>query len=63
MQDLGTEARGMLMTVQWHRDHAVPAYLEIEYDPKPWDDYASNYAREHKLMLSPLMALMAWRLG
>jgi pyruvate/2-oxoglutarate dehydrogenase complex dihydrolipoamide acyltransferase (E2) component len=62
IQELGTEAHGMLMTVQWHRDHAVHAYLEMEYDPKPWDDYAAAWAREHKLMLSPLMPLLAWRL-
>lgn len=62
MQDLGIEARGMLTTVQWHRDHAAHAYLEIEYDPKPWDDHAAAWAREHKLMLSPLMPLLAWRL-
>ena len=62
MQDLGTEARGMLMTVQWHRDHAAHAYLEIEYDPKPWDDFAAAWAQQRKLMLSPLMPLLAWRL-
>jgi pyruvate/2-oxoglutarate dehydrogenase complex dihydrolipoamide acyltransferase (E2) component len=62
MQDLGTEAHGMLMTVQWHRDHAAHAYLEMEYDPAPWDDFAAAWAREHKLMLSPLMPLLAWRL-
>jgi pyruvate/2-oxoglutarate dehydrogenase complex dihydrolipoamide acyltransferase (E2) component len=62
MQDLGAEAHGMLMTVQWHRDCAVHAYLEMEYDPAPWDDYAATWAREQKLMLSPLMPLLAWRL-
>ena len=62
MQDLGAEARGMLTTVQWHRDHAAHAYLEMEYDPKPWDDYATAWAQENKLMLSPLMPLLAWRL-
>jgi len=61
-QDLNTEARGMLMTVKWHRDHAAHAYLEMEYDPKPWDDYAAAWARTHKMMLSPLMPLLAYRL-
>jgi len=61
-QDLNTEARGMLMTVKWHRDHAAHAYLEMEYEPKPWDDYAAAWARTHKLMLSPLMPLLARRL-
>jgi pyruvate/2-oxoglutarate dehydrogenase complex dihydrolipoamide acyltransferase (E2) component len=34
----------------------------MEYDPGPWDDYAAAWAQEHKLMLSPLMPLLAWRL-
>lgn len=62
MQELGTEARGMLSTVLWHRDHAAAAYLEMEYDPKPWDAFATAWRQEHKLMLSPLMPLLAWRL-
>jgi pyruvate/2-oxoglutarate dehydrogenase complex dihydrolipoamide acyltransferase (E2) component len=52
----------MLTTVLWHRDYAAPGYLEIEYDPKPWEDYAANYARHNKLMLAPLMPLMAYQL-
>jgi pyruvate/2-oxoglutarate dehydrogenase complex dihydrolipoamide acyltransferase (E2) component len=52
----------MLNTVLWHRDHAVSGYLEIEYDPKPWEEYAAQFAQRNKLMLSPLMPLMAFRL-
>ena len=63
LQDLSAEAAGMLRTVRWHRDEAVPAYLELEYDPKPWDEYAARYAGEHKLLLSPLLPLMAFRLA
>jgi pyruvate/2-oxoglutarate dehydrogenase complex dihydrolipoamide acyltransferase (E2) component len=61
-QDLSPEAHGMLTTVLWHRDHSAHGYLEIEYEPKPWEEYAAEYARQNKLMLSPLMALMAFRL-
>ena len=61
-QDLSPEAHGMMTTVQWHRDHAAPAYLEMEYDPAPWEKYAARYAAENKLMLPPLMPLMAFRL-
>jgi pyruvate dehydrogenase E2 component (dihydrolipoamide acetyltransferase) len=61
--ELSVEAAGMLRTVEWHRDHAAAAYLELEYDPKPWEDHASRYAAEHKLMLSPLLPLMAHRLA
>jgi pyruvate/2-oxoglutarate dehydrogenase complex dihydrolipoamide acyltransferase (E2) component len=62
MQELSMEERAMLATVRWHRDHAVPGYVEIEYDPKPWDDHATRYAAEHKLLFSPLLALLAFRL-
>jgi len=60
--DLSAEERGMFLTVSWHRDHAVPGYLEIEYDPKAWNDYASRFAEQNKLLLSPLLALLAFRL-
>lgn len=63
LQALSPEAAGMLHTVAWHRDHAAAAYLELEYDPKPWEERAANYAAEHKLMLSPLLPLMAFRLA
>lgn len=60
---LSSEAAGMLHAVSWHRDHAAAGYIEMEYDPKPWEDYAAAYAAEHKLMLSPLLPLMAFRLA
>ncbi len=63
LQDLSAEAAGMLHTVTWHRDHAAAAYLELEYDPKPWEEMAARYATEHKLLLSPLLPLMAFRLA
>ena len=61
-EELSPEAHGMMMTVQWHRDRAAPAYLEIEYDTGPWQEHASRFAKRHKLMLPPLMPLMALRL-
>jgi pyruvate/2-oxoglutarate dehydrogenase complex dihydrolipoamide acyltransferase (E2) component len=61
--ELSPEAAGMLHTVSWHRDHAVAAYLELEYDPKSWEENAARYATEQKLMLSPLLPLMAFRLA
>jgi pyruvate/2-oxoglutarate dehydrogenase complex dihydrolipoamide acyltransferase (E2) component len=48
--------------VLWHRDRAAPGYVEIEYDRKPWDDYAAHYAKQNNLMLSPLLPLLAFRL-
>lgn len=59
--DLDAEARGMLMTVSWHRDHAAATYLEVEYDPAAWEEHAASYAATHKLMLSPLLPLLAYR--
>jgi pyruvate/2-oxoglutarate dehydrogenase complex dihydrolipoamide acyltransferase (E2) component len=53
----------MLQTVSWHRDRAAAAYLELEYDPKPWEEHAARYATQQKLMLSPLLPLMAYRLA
>ena len=63
LQELSAEAAGMLHTVTWHRDHAAAAYLELEYDPKPWEQQAALYATQQKLMLSPLLPLMAFRLA
>ena len=52
----------MLATVLWHRDQAAAGYLEVEYDPKPWDVYAAHYAKQNNLMMSPLLPLLAFRL-
>ncbi len=62
LRDLRSEERGMLATVTWHRDFAVPGYVELEYDPAPWEAYAKAFAERHKLLLSPLLSLMCWRL-
>ena len=63
LRPLSAEERGMLHTVSWHRDQAAAAYLEIEYDPGPWEQYAADYAAAHRLMMSPLLPLMAHRLA
>lgn len=59
---LSPEDRGMLRTVLWHRDEAVAGHVEIHYDPRPWADYAMAFQKSENLLLSPLLALMAWRL-
>ncbi len=56
-------ARGMLASVTWQRDHAVTAYLELNYDPRPWEAAAMVFMRERRLMFSPILALMAHRLA
>lgn len=60
---MSPEERGMLRSVLWHRDVAAPAYLEISYDTGVWDGYAANYAQQNRLMVSPLISLMAYRLA
>ncbi len=61
-RDLRSEERGMLATVTWHRDVAVPGYIELEYDAVAWQAYAKTFADRHNLLLSPLLSLMCWRL-
>ena len=59
---LRSDQRGMLATVSWHRDVAVPGYIELPYDAAPWDEYAAAFQKQHQLLLNPLLPLMAWRL-
>jgi pyruvate/2-oxoglutarate dehydrogenase complex dihydrolipoamide acyltransferase (E2) component len=59
---LRSDQRGMLATVSWHRDVAVPGYIELPYDPNPWDERAAAFQKQHQLLLNPLLPLMAWRL-
>lgn len=60
--NLTREEKGMAATVTWHRDFAVPGYIEIEYDLAPWAEYASRFQQEKGLLMPPLLPLMAWRL-
>lgn len=62
LQELSAEECAMLNTVGWHRDRAVPGYVEIEYDPKPWNDYAARYGTANKLLFSALLPLFSFRL-
>lgn len=62
LRPLSSSERGMLGTVSWHRDFAVPGYIEIEYDTEAWEQHAKAFADTHKLLFSPLLPLMAHRL-
>jgi len=55
--------RGMARTVAWHRDEAVPGYVELEYDASAWDSYAQRFQQRHQMLLSPMLALMCWRMA
>jgi pyruvate/2-oxoglutarate dehydrogenase complex dihydrolipoamide acyltransferase (E2) component len=61
--ELNPQERGMLRTVLWHRDSAVPGYLEFPYDAQPWIKYAAAFQKSHKLMFDPLLSLLAFRLA
>ena len=60
--ELSPVAHGMLRTVAWHKSEAVPGYVEMAYDASPWTEYAAAFQKNNRLMLSPLLALLAWRL-
>lgn len=59
---LTREEKGMAATVSWHRDFAVPGYIELEYDLAPWVEYAKRFQEQKGLLMPPLLPLMAWRL-
>jgi len=61
-QALTPDERGMLRTVLWHRQEAVPAYVELQYEAANWDRAAADYQRRQGLLINPLLALMAYRL-
>lgn len=61
-QKLENVERGMLSTVIWHRDVAVPGYIELAYEQSAWKEYAQLFAQKHGLLLDPLLSVMAWRL-
>jgi pyruvate/2-oxoglutarate dehydrogenase complex dihydrolipoamide acyltransferase (E2) component len=62
MIDLNPAERGMLRTVEWHKDEAAAAYLEIGYDASGWEHYAAEFQKSKRLLLNPLLSLFAWRL-
>jgi len=63
VQPLTPEERGMLRTVSWHHDHAVPGYVELRYEADRWERAAAEYQKRERLLLGPLLALMAHRLA
>ncbi len=60
---LTPEERAMVRTVSWQREHAVTGYVELTYDATRWERAAVEYQTQHRLLLSPLLALMAHRLA
>lgn len=62
VEELSVMERGMLRTVSWHRDEAVPGYVEIAYDAQGWAAYGAAFQQEHRLLLNPMLSLMAYQL-
>ncbi len=58
---LSPPAHGMLRTVSWQKSDAVPGYLELAWDVAPWAEYAAAFQKQHRLLLNPLLPLLAWR--
>jgi pyruvate/2-oxoglutarate dehydrogenase complex dihydrolipoamide acyltransferase (E2) component len=61
-EELSTNERGMMRTVLWQRQHAVPGYVELQYDASAWDRAAADYQNQERLLMNPLLGLMAFRL-
>jgi pyruvate/2-oxoglutarate dehydrogenase complex dihydrolipoamide acyltransferase (E2) component len=62
LEPLTPEERGVLRTVLWQRQEAVPCYVEVPFDAAAWDALAREYQQREKLLMSPLLALLAYRL-
>lgn len=63
LQPLKNQDRGMLSTVLWHRDVAVPGYVELSYDISLWEKFATDFGKKHELFLNPILPLMAHQLA
>ena len=61
-EDLSLAEKGMLQTVSWQKEQAVPAYLEIMFDQTPWERYAKKITNKHKLLMDPMLGIMAYQL-
>jgi pyruvate/2-oxoglutarate dehydrogenase complex dihydrolipoamide acyltransferase (E2) component len=60
---LSAEERGMLRTVLWQRQQAVPGYIEIASGETAWKEYGLAFMKQHRLLVNPVLSLMAWRLA
>ena len=59
---LTPEERGMLRTVLWHRQEAVPGTWSCSTTLPRGIAVAADYQKRERLLLNPLLALMAYRL-
>jgi len=60
---LTLEERGMLRSVLFHRDEAVPAYLELAGNHGDWQEFSTRFVGQHRMLLSPLLGLLAHQLA
>lgn len=61
MVELTSWERAMCDSLSWHRNEAVPCYLEVPFDAEGWNQYSSAIASSTQTMTSPLLALLAHR--
>lgn len=59
---LTTYQKAMIDTVSWQYDQACATYLEIIYDHAVWRRHADAFAKEHRMILDPMLSLMAYSL-
>jgi pyruvate/2-oxoglutarate dehydrogenase complex dihydrolipoamide acyltransferase (E2) component len=62
LQPLTPEERAMARTVLWHRQEAVPGYVELQYDTAAWTQVAAEFQKRERLLFNPLLPLLAYRL-
>jgi pyruvate/2-oxoglutarate dehydrogenase complex dihydrolipoamide acyltransferase (E2) component len=53
--------QAMCDSLSWHRDEAVPGYLEVPLDVDGWNSCAAEIFAGRETMVSPLLGLMAHR--
>lgn len=59
---LSPQERGMMRTIAWQTREAAPGYVEVAYDGAGWSAYATEFQKQHGLLISPLIPLIAWKL-
>lgn len=62
IETLTEKENGLLKTVSWQKQHAIPSYCEYLIDHQAWQHYATEYAKQHNLLIDPLLGLLAYRL-
>ena len=57
---LSNVERGTLLTINWSKENAIPAYLETVIDISPLKKRAQQIKRENDWFFDPTFSLLAW---